>query len=138
MTIEFLLCRWSFIFRSCRWFHHLAWACFGFAVSSAVGAQPRPIQEGVPTWSSTNFSRSRPSVPGPLYESIPAGQSGITLAHELPAEAPVSFMQEQGSSSGVCVGDYDGDGWPDIFITNYNRGARLYRNLGDFRFEDAT
>ena len=47
-------------------------------------------------------------------------------------------MQEQGSGSGVCIGDYDGDGLPDVFITNFNLGARLYRNLGDFRFEDVT
>ncbi len=33
---------------------------------------------------------------------------------------------------GVCVGDYDNDGWPDIFVTNYGKN-RLYRNNGSHR-----
>ncbi len=47
---------------------------------------------------------------------------------------------------GVCVADYDGDGYQDIYFVNgrdlYNRGipARnaLYRNNGDFTFTDVT
>jgi hypothetical protein len=37
---------------------------------------------------------------------------------------------------GVAVGDYDGDGRDDLFVTGW-RDQRLYRNLGG-RFEDAT
>src|SRR5262249_52652773 len=36
---------------------------------------------------------------------------------------------------GVAVADYDGDGWPDILVTNFGRNV-LYRNLGDGRFQD--
>jgi hypothetical protein len=42
-----------------------------------------------------------------------------------------------GWASGVCAGDYDNDGWLDLFITYYGRNV-LYRNLGDGRFEDIT
>jgi hypothetical protein len=38
---------------------------------------------------------------------------------------------------GVAVGDYDGDGWPDIYITGYGRNA-LYRNNGDATFTDVS
>jgi enediyne biosynthesis protein E4 len=38
---------------------------------------------------------------------------------------------------GVAVGDYDGDGRPDVYLTNYGPN-RLLRNLGDCRFEDVT
>ncbi len=38
---------------------------------------------------------------------------------------------------GAAVGDYDGDGRPDLFVTGW-RDQRLYRNLGDGRFEDVT
>jgi len=38
---------------------------------------------------------------------------------------------------GVAVGDYDGDGFPDIFITGIG-GNRLFRNLGNGRFADVT
>lgn len=38
---------------------------------------------------------------------------------------------------GVAVGDYDGDGFPDLFITGYGRSI-LYRNNRDGTFSDAT
>jgi hypothetical protein len=49
-----------------------------------------------------------------------------------------SFMrgQEQGSGAGVAIGDVDSDGWPDLFLTRPFEGSRLFRNLGDMRFED--
>lgn len=36
---------------------------------------------------------------------------------------------------GVAVGDYDNDGWPDIYVTNYGRN-RLYHNNRDGTFTD--
>ena len=38
---------------------------------------------------------------------------------------------------GAAVGDYDGDGRDDLFVTGW-RDQRLYRNLGGGRFEDVT
>ncbi len=38
---------------------------------------------------------------------------------------------------GVAVGDYDGDGFPDIFITGIG-GNRLFHNQGDGKFVDVT
>jgi len=42
-----------------------------------------------------------------------------------------------GWASSVCAGDYDNDGWLDLFITYYGQNV-LYRNRGDGRFEDVT
>src|SRR5215467_411300 len=36
---------------------------------------------------------------------------------------------------GVAVGDYDNDGWPDLYISNYGRN-RLYHNNHDGTFTD--
>ena len=36
---------------------------------------------------------------------------------------------------GVTIGDYDNDGWPDIFVTNYGNN-RLYHNNRDGTFTD--
>ena len=36
---------------------------------------------------------------------------------------------------GVAIGDYDNDGWPDIFVTNYGKN-RLYHNNHDGTFTD--
>ena len=37
---------------------------------------------------------------------------------------------------GAAWGDYDGDGWPDLFVTNDDGYNFLYHNLGNGTFED--
>jgi len=38
---------------------------------------------------------------------------------------------------GACAGDFDNDGFPDLFVTAVG-GNRLFRNVGGVRFEDVT
>ena len=38
---------------------------------------------------------------------------------------------------GVAIGDYDNDGYPDIYVTNYGKNI-LYHNNGDGTFTDVT
>jgi hypothetical protein len=40
-------------------------------------------------------------------------------------------------ASGVCIGDYNNDGFEDIFVTCFGQN-RLYRNNGDGSFSDVT
>jgi hypothetical protein len=42
-----------------------------------------------------------------------------------------------GWASGVCVGDYNNDGFDDLFCTSFGQNA-LYRNNGDGTFTDVT
>jgi hypothetical protein len=42
-----------------------------------------------------------------------------------------------GYGMGVAVGDYDGDGFPDLLVTQYN-GVILYHNNGNGTFTDVT
>jgi enediyne biosynthesis protein E4 len=42
-----------------------------------------------------------------------------------------------GYGQGVAVGDYDGDGLPDLYVTQYGRNI-LYHNNGDGTFTDVT
>lgn len=58
--------------------------------------------------------------------------------HEFPATGSAELLQDQGAGAGICVGDFNGDGLPDLFVANYDRGNRLYRNRGGFRFQDVT
>ncbi len=46
-------------------------------------------------------------------------------------------LQEPGYNIGVATGDYDRDGWVDLYLTNLGSN-RLLRNLGGRGFEDAT
>jgi hypothetical protein len=43
-----------------------------------------------------------------------------------------------GWGHGVCVGDFDNDGFDDLFVTYYGRQNILYHNNGDGTFTDAT
>ncbi len=42
-----------------------------------------------------------------------------------------------GYGMGVAVADFDGDGWPDLYVTQYGRSI-LYHNSGDGTFTDVT
>jgi enediyne biosynthesis protein E4 len=46
-------------------------------------------------------------------------------------------LSKIGWASSVCAGDYDNDGFIDLFITYYGTNV-LYRNLGNGRFENVT
>jgi hypothetical protein len=40
--------------------------------------------------------------------------------------------------TGVAIGDFDGDGLPGIFVVSKTGSCRLFRNLGNGKFEDVT
>ena len=44
---------------------------------------------------------------------------------------------DEGYGMGVVAGDYDNDGYPDLYVTNYGANV-LYRNNGDGTFSDVT
>ena len=46
-------------------------------------------------------------------------------------------VKGKGYGMGAAVGDYDNDGFPDLFVTNYG-GCILYHNNGDGTFTDVT
>ena len=48
-----------------------------------------------------------------------------------------SGLSDPGWAQGVCVGDYNNDGWEDLFLTYYGQN-RLYRNNGDGTFTNVT
>ena len=46
-------------------------------------------------------------------------------------------LTHTGWGQGVCAGDYDNDGFTDLFVTYWGQNV-LYRNVGGKRFEDST
>ncbi len=40
--------------------------------------------------------------------------------------------------NGVAIGDFDSDGWQDVFIGRQHEAGRLYKNLSGMRFKDVT
>ena len=50
--------------------------------------------------------------------------------------AATAGVQNRGYAKGVIWGDYDGDGWMDLYVSNMTGSNRLYRNNGDGTFTD--
>ena len=64
-----------------------------------------------------------------LYRNVGNGQfEDVTEAS--------GVLNPEGKTMGVAVTDYDGDGDPDIVVTNDTQPNFLYRNAGDGTFED--
>ena len=71
-----------------------------------------------------------------LYHNLgPSTGSGQAVQFEDVTDR--SGIQHREYGMGACAGDYDGDGRPDLYITNYGPNV-LYRNRGDGTFEDVT
>jgi enediyne biosynthesis protein E4 len=80
----------------------------------------------------------------PIQFSNATQSSGIHFKHFKGNKGISINLEEFGP--GVCVSDYDGDGWQDIYFVNardrYDRGIKvqnaLYHNNGDGTFTDVT
>src|SRR5438552_3698662 len=83
--------------------------------------------------------RPSPAEP-PLFVAVAPELSGVTFANNLPEDSAfniVSYLYYY-NGGGVAAGDIDGDGLIDLyFVSNLGRN-HLYRNLGNFKFEDIT
>ena len=72
--------------------------------------------------------------PRPLHSSLYHNNGDGTFT-EVTAKAGVGGEGHYGQ--GVAVGDYDNDGYPDLYVTGYG-SAILYHNNGDGTFTDVT
>src|SRR6267143_6902784 len=90
------------------------------------------------------------TAPGYRWRELPvpaAGKTGFTL---LPPETTgiffTNFISDQRSvtnrnllsGSGVALGDVDGDGLCDVFLCRLDGNNKLFRNLGNWKFQDIT
>lgn len=73
-----------------------------------------------------------------LFHSLSPEQTGVQVVHEFPRSGSSELLQDQGAGAGLCLADFDGNGLPDIFVTQFDRGNRLYKNLGRWRFDDVS
>jgi hypothetical protein len=69
---------------------------------------------------------------------VPSKQGGFEEQSQLAGVATNDIGKPEGSM-GIAVGDYDGNGLPDLFVTNFEgEDNSLYRNLGGGMFLHAT
>ena len=70
-----------------------------------------------------------PEAANALFRNEGAGRfADVTLA---------AGVGDRGYGMGAAVGDYDNDGWADLYVTNFGANA-LFHNRGEGRFADVT
>lgn len=85
-------------------------------------------------------------VGGPIrFEQLDSGRTHVTFANELTASDSLNGFTFTNfyNGGGVGIGDFNNDGFPDVFFTGNQVSCRLYLNQGKagqdaFAFEDIT
>ncbi len=78
--------------------------------------------------SSDGTPKQRDSAPNRLFRNLDGHFVDVTIH---------SGVGDQGFAQGVAAGDYDSDGFPDLFVGNFGEN-QLLRNNGDGTFTDVT
>ena len=82
-------------------------------------------------------------VNGTKLEGFPAGKAPTNHLYHNNHDGTFTDVTEKaglartGWGQGVCVGDYDNDGWEDLYVTYYGKNV-LYRNNGNGTFTDVS
>ena len=95
-----------------------------FLVNGGNLVNPMPLPE--------NFDRHNPKYWNRLYRQNRDGSFT-----DVTEQAGLSKVGDGNYGMGVAVGDYDNDGYADLYVTNYGRNI-LYHNNGDGTFTDVT
>ena len=75
-----------------------------------------------------------------LFTKVFPEQSGINFTNTIIQDAEFNFMNYMYiyTGAGVAVGDIDNDGLQDIYFTSNFGPNKLFKNKGNFEFEDIT
>jgi hypothetical protein len=79
-----------------------------------------------------NFARHDPRYWNRLYRQNKDGSF-----NDVTEQAGLANAGDGNYGMGVAVGDYDNDGYPDLYVTSYGKNI-LYHNNGDGTFTDVT
>jgi hypothetical protein len=126
-----------------------------FIVALLSGCKTKPAQQP----EQGNIAQPAPTAPSPVNAVQPAAPrpSGPITFSDVTEQAGIHFKHNSGAfgakylpetmGSGVCIVDYDNDGWPDIFFVNSmdwpgrangKSYPALYHNNHDGTFTDVT
>ncbi len=108
----------------------------GHKIYETMGAGVAALDYDQDGWQDLYFPQGKPlpldSIDGP-NDALFRNQSGERFLSVTVATG----IHETSYSQGVAAGDYDNDGFPDLYVANLGRN-RLYHNNGDGTFTDVT
>jgi hypothetical protein len=114
----------------------VVFACTLLAASACLAA------EGASALVARPLAARPPRVSPTLFTELPPEQTGVKTDNRYndPRMWGALYQEFEGGSigTGIAIGDYDGDGRPDLFVVNKTGSCRLFRNLGQYQFEDVT
>jgi hypothetical protein len=75
-----------------------------------------------------------------LFEKIESSFSGLDFINKIEETEDANYFKYMYMyiGGGVACADFDKDGLEDLFIISNSFNSKLYKNLGDFKFEDIT
>ena len=106
------------------------------AIAIAGCSKPGPP----PAWhQETGYRWRELVVPGGEagFTRVDGGKSGITFANQV-SDSTLLRNRILGQGAGVALGDVDGDGLVDVYLARTEGCNALYKNLGNWRFEEIT
>lgn len=76
----------------------------------------------------------------PLFTKIDSAKSGIRFNNRITETDSINILDFENvyNGGGVGVGDFNNDGFPDLYFTGNRVSNKLYLNKGNFSFEDIT
>lgn len=113
----------------------LLWFVGLFSIAGTVARGQHPEWREFPGGRSAALRIAPSSKAG--FTWLDSRQTGVTFTNTLDEVASAANRVLM-NGSGVAAGDFDNDGWPDIFFCSLNGRNTLYRNLGDWKFADVT
>jgi tetratricopeptide (TPR) repeat protein len=101
---------------------------------SSVGAAAAAVDYNNDGWIDLYVTDSRQGFPNHLYRN-----NGDGTFTDVAPQAGLAFVntEEKGVSTDCVWGDYDNDGWPDLFLVRWGVNS-LFHNNGDGTFTEVT